>query len=90
MSRTGPDDSELEIRILNRIAMWIPKGVMHEAEKMHIAICLQEVGLEEISKTLHAPIDISSKGPRFRNGIMILPTQSEIVSSSAATRYRKS
>ena len=76
------------MRILNRVVSWTPGGITYEADQRHVEICLQEVGLDESSKPISTPIDRSSKDPKCRNGLVNSPEESELLNSSAATKYR--
>ena len=60
---------------------------MYEADQRHVEICLQEVGLEDASKSISTPIDRSSKDPKCRNQIVKLEPESEHLNPSAATKY---
>ena len=58
--RLGPEPSDLKsIRILNRIVEWGSEGILYEVDQRHVAICVQEMGIEESSREVTTPCNKS-------------------------------
>ena len=85
----GPEEADLkEIRILSRVVTLTERGFTYEADQRYVEICLHELGPEESSKQISTPADRSAKDSRNRNVVVNSATESELLTPSAATKYR--
>ena len=53
----GPEKNDSkEITILNRTVRWTARGIEYEADKRHVEIALQQVGIESEGKAVSSPL----------------------------------
>ena len=61
---------------------------MYEATQRHVGICSKDMGINEDSRQVNAPVDRSREDIRNRNSIANAEKYDELLSSSAATKNR--
>ena len=87
--RLGPEEFDLqELRILSRVVTRNSRGITYEAGQRHVEICLPGVGPTDHSKTISTPTDRSAKDYRNWKPLVNSEVDSELLSPSAATKYK--
>ena len=60
--RIGPSEKDdKSIRLLNRVFEWTPEGIVVEADQRHAELIVQDLGLNERTKSVSTP-GLKSKG----------------------------
>ena len=67
---------------------WTADGIKYRADQRHVEVGLREVGLDESSKPISTPMDLSSRNPRCRAGMQKSIANYDGLNPSAMTRYR--
>jgi len=80
--RIGPAKDDLKsMRVLNRLVQWTSEGIEYEADQRHAELIIQELGLQEGSKSVNTPGE-SGKGKGAPEG------DEEELSPTERTWYR--
>ena len=87
--RIGPWQSYLkDMRILNRISSWNEAGITYEADRRHVEISVEHVGIGEDHGGVSISVDKSAEDPRNRRCLANEEESSELLSPSGVTKYR--